>query len=484
MMRFKGTYRNPDRNCSVSGNVATLSCEGTAYKMTYPLEKDLAFTGGAKAAADALQTAARHIGNDTIAWYADTTGDGTSVSNTETPLVDSNFVWVAGRLHGTNSYPNSLDDKKIKKWSRIEVWQNSVKLGYANFPESSEQYSSMLPYSSDSNWTDFELMMSADIVAADGNLTFKFISGQYPGSSLYDEYEIKNVTWQTAGKNTVREIFRGMFARVLGPSKYRVVNVTDLDGNTMKLGGNGLADAGQVRVTRTETPLGFVSRIAGLFGYKVFDCPDGVVRVLPVRGMPVGTSAETFAEGDNILAVRRTTNPGEVYNSVRVEGWSGSDQLRKPVAYLSQTATVDIEPSEVIPDPPGKSMLRLSDSLLVSNALCVDVREIAEINHAENAVFIEWDTWPHQSTRPGQRITVDAPSVGFSGDVWLMAMDDDLSPGGFRTRMVGWAGGSDPFDGDADVDDPDPDETDTEPGDPRSADEWLAYKPGAVYSNA
>jgi hypothetical protein len=203
---------------------------------------------------------------------------------------------------------------------------------------------------------------------------------------------------------------------------------------------------------------------------------------LPIRGLPVGTSAATFTEGVNFFSVRRTFDPRQVYNSVRVEGWSGTDQNRKRVEYLSQTATIDIEPSDVIPDPPGIALLRISDSLLTSNALCVDVREIAEINHAESAVFIEWDTWPHSSVRPGQVVTVDAPSIDFSGDVWLMAMDDDLSTSGMRTRMVGWAGGVASFDGDADVDDPAPDEIDVEPDDPRPSDEWIAFKPGGVFS--
>lgn len=475
--QFTGIYRSPDKNCSVRGNLATITCEGVLYRMEYPLEKDVVFSGGAKAAAAAVQTAARHIGNDTIAWYADTTGDGTTVSVTKTPTVDSSFVWVVGRLHGTNDYPTSLDDKKIKQWSRVEVWQAGAKLGFANFPSSSEQYSSMLPYSSDSNWTDFELFISAAIVAADGDITFKFISGQKPGTTLYDEYEVKVVTWQTAGKNTVREIIRGMMKRSgLATSQYRVNELTDLDGFTMKLGGNGLADAGQVRVSATESPLGFVTRIAGLFGYRIFDCPDGVVRCVPIRGMPTGTSAKTFAEGDNILSVNRRVNIRDIYNAVRVEGWSGTNQNRVRVAYSSQTATVDIEPSAYIPDPPGVSLLRISDSLLTSNTVCVDVRRIAEINHAEAAVFIEWETWPH-NVRPGQVVYVDAPSIGFAGKVFLMSNDLDLSTSGFVARMVGWAGAAEPFDGDADADDPNPDEDDTEPGDPRPTDEWKAYRP-------
>jgi hypothetical protein len=482
---FTGRYRTPDRSASVSGNLATLLCEGRAYRASYPLNEDIAFTGGAKATPDNLQTAALHVGNDTISWYADSSPNGTTVNLTETPAVDASFVWVAGRLHGTNSYPTSLEDRKIKQWSRIELWQDGAKLGYANFPENSERYNEEDPtdFDDDENWADFELFITAAIVAADGDLTFKLISGTKPGSGLRDEYEVKNVTWQTAGTNTVREIIRGLLAETgLSTNQYSVKNITDLDGNTMRLGGNGLVDAGQVIIRATESPLSFITRVAELFGYRVFDCPDGVIRCVPVRGAPTGSSSATFVDGTNIVSIRRWVDARNVANAVRVDGASGTDQDRKRFAYASQTADEDVEPSDLIPDPPGVSLLRISDSLLTSNSLCGDVRRIAEINHAEAAVNLEWQTWP-VALRPGQIVTVTSPSANYDGKVWLMSIEHDLSVNGFRTRMTGWAGGSETFDGDSSLTDPNPSETPILPGTPRPTDEWFAYKPKGVYSN-
>jgi hypothetical protein len=480
---FTGRYRTPDRSSTTSGNLVTLLCEGRAYRASYALNEDIAFTGGAKEAPDNLQTAAIHIGNDTISWYADTSPNGTTVNLTETPAVNSSFVWIEGRLHGTNSYPTSLDDKKIKDWSRIEVWQDGDKLGYANFPENGEQYSSELDYTNDANWSDFELFITAPIVAADGNLTFKLISGTKPGSGLKDEYEVKSVTWQTAGTNTVREIIRGLFAETgLSTNQYSVKSITDLDGNIMRLGGNGLVDAGQVRISATESPLAFITRVAGLFGYKVFDCPDGVIRCIPIRGVPTETPVTAFVDGLNIINIQRRVDARNVANSVRVDGASGTDQNRKRFAYASQTAEEDVEPSDLIPDPPGVSILRISDSLLTSNSLCGDVRRIAEINHAEAAVYLEWETWPY-ALQPGKVVTVTSPSAEFDGQVFLMSIEHDLSVSGFRTRMTGWVGGSEVFDGDSSLTDPDPDEVPILPGTPRPTDEWFAYKPKGVYAN-
>jgi hypothetical protein len=482
MTLFTGAFRSPERNTSLSGNLATLTCEGPNYRMTYPLEKDVVFAGGARTTAASLQTAAMHIGNDSISWYADPSPNGLSVDRTVTPLTDSNFAWIAGRLHGTNSYPTSLDDKKIKQWSRVEMWQAGEKRGFANFPENSERYNVDDPtdFTDDANWSDFELMIAGEINVADGDLTFRFISGTKPGSGQRDEYEVKNVTWQTAGQNTVRSIIRGMKKRS-GVPEYRVNEITDIDGNLVYLGGNGLADGGQVRVSATETPLGFIQRIADLFGYKDFDCADGITRCIPIRGTPHGTVVGTFTEGENIISVRRSYDPSNVYNRVRVEGWSGTDQDRKRVEYASQTALVDVVPSVLIPTPPGISLYRTSDALLTSNGLCADVRRVAEVNHAEAAVYLEWETWPN-TVRPGQTVTVNAPSVGFSGELFCLSNEPDLSTSGFRCRMTGWAGGAEPFNGD-DADDPDPLEVDDEPTDPRPVEEWLAYKPKGAYSN-
>lgn len=482
---FTGIFRSPDRNASVSGAIATLMCEGPNYRMTYPLEKDVVFTGGARQTPANISDHSRHVGNTTIAWYSRPVPEALTVDLIETPTTDSTFVWVRGKVHGSNSYPTTLGDMKIKRWSRVELWQAGEKIGYANLPVSQENYDQELPYGEDAddpNWDDFEVFIAVtvdQIRVDDGDLAFRFISGTKPGSSERDEYEIMRTYWQTAGRNSVREIIRGMKARSgFASGEYLVNEVTRLSGGTVQLGGNGLVDAGQVRVSATEQPINFVNRIAGLFGYYDFDCPDGITRCQAVRGIPTGPSAAVFVEGQNILSIRRTIDPRNAANKVEVKGASGTDQNRNRFAYTSVTADEDILPSAAIPDPPGVSLLPISDSLLVNFPLCRYVREIAEINHAESAVYLEWRSWP-QGLRPGQIVEVNSPSAKFSGKVWLMRVDNDLGVSGCTCTLVGWAGGIAPFDGDDEAADPDPAETPILPTDPRPVDEWRAMRPGA-----
>src|SRR4029079_13814976 len=72
---FSGTFRNPALNLTTQGATATLTCEGSLYRMTYPLEQDIAYAGGAKSAPVALSLGAAgtylHLGTQVITWYAD-----------------------------------------------------------------------------------------------------------------------------------------------------------------------------------------------------------------------------------------------------------------------------------------------------------------------------------------------------------------------------------------------------------------------------
>src|SRR5207237_5996087 len=129
----------------------------------------------------------------------------TDVDKTFAPTTDSNFLWIAGRLHGTNDYDASVGSKTIKDHSKVVVLQGGVELGRAFFPVSSANWSSMNDYTNDSCWSDFSIFVACDpgITAAGGNVTIRFHSGRKPGSTDYDEYEVKAVTYQTAGKTSV-----------------------------------------------------------------------------------------------------------------------------------------------------------------------------------------------------------------------------------------------------------------------------------------
>lgn len=481
---FSGRLVTPERTLTTSGNLATLSCVGPCDRLSLPLEKDYVFTGGAKESPQTLQTSPMHIGNSSVSWYLDPSPNGTSVDIVKTPLVDSNFVWINLELHGTNSYPTSLDDKKIKKWSRIELWQGGVKLGYANFPENAENYDEEDPpdYSDDENWDEVELLIAAtkDVIdASDGDITFKLISGQKPGTTLYDEYEIRNATWQTAGKQSLRQIARGILASGgFSTSQYSVNDGVDLDGVVIKLGGNGLVDAGQLRIAATESRLSWISGLAALFGYYLFDCPDGVIRFRPVRGIPVKASVATFIEGISIHGIPRSgRDASRVFNSVLVEGASGTDPNGKQFAYSSQTADGDVIANPLIPNPPGIKVHRVSSTLLTSNALCAKVRAIKEVTMAD-VLTLDFDTKPIP-LYPSQTVTIDAPTVEVDDtEFFVTGLSYDIDSGGYRMSVSVERGTAVPF---ADLDDPSPAESPIAPTVPRPVNEWAGgYTPKAV----
>lgn len=473
MTLFTGTVRMPDPQFSSSGAVARVACEGPLYRTTYPIGR-VVFAGGAKSAPQTIISTAKHLGTATVMWYALHAPTGITYDVTATPLADSDFVWLAGLVHGSNSYETSIGDKKIKKWSRVELYQSGDKIGYANLPESNEQWSSMLDYTNVANWTDLDVFIAAPIVAASGDVTFRFISGYEPGTSTHDEYEVDDITWQTAGKQSIRDMVRGLLRRAgLTTPQYSVFQVTDINGNVVKLGGNGLVDAGQVVIDERNDPLNFMTGILDLFGYSIHDCPDGVVRMRPFRGQPDDPAVATFAEAVSILGVPRSaTNPHDVYNRVLVEGASATDQLGRRFNYHHETADVDVLPHPLIPDPPGENLYSVSNSLLVSNALCTQAGEIAEANVGD-ARFIQWDTWPHE-LNPTDVVTVTAPTVDFTGDLFVESFHYDIDSDGYRMSVSGWAGSSTLF---SETGDPDPTTDPDEPVAPRPDDEWLPYSP-------
>lgn len=472
---FTGEVRAIDPTVSAAGATTRVTCMGPAYRLAYPLGSDVTWTGGAKASPTTILSSPVHVGAATVAWYADTTPVGIFHDVTWTPPVDADFVWVTLDLHGTNSYDASIGDKKIKHYSKLQVIQDGEVRGYANFPVSNEQWSSELDYTNKDNWNDeVELYVAARIRVADGDVTFRFKSGLKPGTSTRDEFEVDDVRVQTASKQTLRRIVRGMLAKSGIPVAQRdVYQITDLSGATISLGGNGLVDAGQIRIEDREQPIAWLSRALDLFGFVLFDSPDGVVRVRPFRGQPTGPAALSFAEGTTILSVSDAANdPSRVYNSVLVRGASGSDENGKRFEYRYRTDAGDVAANPAIPDPPGEHLLTLSSQLLTSDALCEQAGEIAEVNNAD-ATTIAFDTWPH-TVRPGNVIDVDAPTADFSGLVRVENVRTTIDAGGYRQTITGWAGVAVPF---AETPDPDPSETDTEPDDPRPDDEWLPYRP-------
>lgn len=479
---FKGSLRADDRDFGEGGRLATMKASGALHLMEFPNNRDVVYAGGASTSPVAAGSPARHVGPTTIAWYAQPSPFDPLIHDiTWTPAVDSSFVIIAGRAHGTNDWATSYDGE-ITNWTRCEIWQDGRRLGYANMPVLSEDYDDALDYTNDANWEDFSLTIAARIRVADGDVTRRFAAGRKPGTSLRDDFEIKSVTRQTAGKVTARQAIRGLFRRRGFSSygiAYEVDEITSISGVLIELGGNGFVDNGQVRIEAAESFFGWIQQKANLFGYHVFDSPDAVCRVKAVRGTPPesATLASVFTEGYDALSFRRTRDLKPTINYWRVLGASGTDQDGLKFQYLSEPDPDELPDNPNVPDPPGFAAAELSDSILVSDDLCLYVRHVQEINTQDGSTEVEWETWGNLHLQPANVVLVEAPSVGVSGRLWLTGIRRRGDEGGLWTTLTGWTGAGDPL---PEGEDPDPDEDDLEPSLAPPTEQWRPYEPRSV----
>jgi hypothetical protein len=152
-----------------------------------------------------IATSPRHIGNQTLSWYADPTpnGEEQSISFTN-PFDDYSSLKIEGLAHGSNSYNN----KTASEGSKIEIWQkpdpalpdsaeNELRrIGSVDLPTLDEEVARRRPYgTSNRYWTSFSLPIGGRLKA--GAATLKLIAGENPDG--HDDYEVKNVTLRACG---------------------------------------------------------------------------------------------------------------------------------------------------------------------------------------------------------------------------------------------------------------------------------------------
>ena len=97
-----------------------------------------------------------------------------------------------------------------------------------------------------------------------------------------------------------------------------------LDGEEIVLGGNQFIDGGDVVIDDRTSPLQYLSRVASLFGYYVYDRPDGEFRMSLVSGIPdpqfdIGSPSVTFSNGDwgkSVATTNIRSGPGLSYSVV------------------------------------------------------------------------------------------------------------------------------------------------------------------------
>lgn len=436
---FSGRIASIGTGLSDAGMTTHLQCVGHAWALSLPLEQDIAFAGGAPIDARLLSSSVLHIGNTTISWYADSSPDGLSVDLTFSPRVDARFVRVTGIQHGANSYQEE-PDRDISDFSRIEVWQEGRRRGYANLPSSGERWRDQLDYTDVANWTAFDLTIGASINDDAGDVTIRFVSGRKPGSNERDDYEVTNVVYETAGRMSARQLVRSVLRnRGYGAThngvSYRVHEITDIHDDVVELGGNGLVNNGRITLTEKTQPWSWLVQSASLWGYALVDGPDAL-DVLPVRGDPGSrTPQATFVVGDNLFSIQRSRDTSAVKNDWRVYGASGSDEQGEPFRYQSFSDPDAITRPAWLPNPPGTLPAELRSDLLVSDKLARSVRQVQEIENEAIPLAFELEVPPSPKVKPGRAVWVTAPDEHVDRLMWVTAVRHDWDTGGFWTAL-------------------------------------------------
>lgn len=126
---------------------------------------------------------------------------------------------------------------------------------------------------------------------------------------------------EIAGPVSLKDAFRSLCALRSIPT-YLSDDTTATDGLTeLMLGGNSAIDGGAIRIDSSTAPLTWLQRVPPAFGYRVFDSPDGAVRLARVSGLahPEFVSEELTADlsdGDYVrprASINFRAGPGTAY---------------------------------------------------------------------------------------------------------------------------------------------------------------------------
>lgn len=151
-----------------------------------------------------------HVGDETVAWYADPGPDGIDITVAITiASEDYSSLKLSGRCHGTNTWgTGNLGTPSTG--SVVEVWQlddptlpesgsnEMARRGSLTLPTHDEEYAKHRPYgTSNQFWLDFDLPLPGSLRA--GAAELHFIAGENP--SGHDDYEVSDLVLTTCGVN-------------------------------------------------------------------------------------------------------------------------------------------------------------------------------------------------------------------------------------------------------------------------------------------
>lgn len=223
--------------------------------------------------------------------------------------------------------------------------------------------------------------------------------------------------------------------------------------SNIMLGSNPDVRNGWIPLDRGTSPGAELDRYARLFGYRMYDMPQGTVRLKRISGLPGAVTETTplYEAKHNVLSISRDRSYEGLANYWEVFGARYQAADTSEVAIRSIPATVTTNP---IFGPDGVAHRDLRDESLVTETLARAVRNAHEIDYGAPAEMWTWRTTGQPERQPGETVAVLAPDVtgwdtpGPLGDlvrhipraVWLMRVRHSITDAGWTTDMEGWAG--------------------------------------------
>lgn len=465
---FWGRIRVMSPEVSDRGRFARIEASGWCYRLTSAEQEDFVYDtealGADPVAGDpapvftsgtsgyvTIESGVKRIGFGTINNYAIPYSQ--IINNllpTYTPSVSASFIQLKGRAHGVNTYSGTnLDPTDL---STVEVYSGLTisvpPIGMAVLPTSDDDPAAN--YSQDTDWEDFELVVPCAMTAG-MPYTIVINDGSNPATGAPDDFELKNIQIRTSGVVKLSDIMRGVlkargFGAVDGPPALVAEIRAAISGVPLRLGGNPAVDSGRVRIPAGDSWLDWSTSLMRLFGYRLFDCPDGATRISQIRGKPgVSDSSRTFTEGVNGTSFTPREDIDQIVTAWKVYGASGTTLNGDEFGYDSYTTVPAASP--YVDDPPGVIWGEEQDSRLTSTTYCTLARQVLEINNGGVWTEVTWETWGAPRLQPGDVVTIISETAGYNGPVWVMDVNHDSSENGSWTTCRGWVGNGVPLPG-------------------------------------
>lgn len=257
-----------------------------------------------------------------------------------------------------------------------------------------------------------------------------------------------------SGPMSLNTFFRSL-CNWRGVPHYLADGTTAPDGmSNIMLGSNPDIRNGWIPLDTGKSPGDEIVRYSRLYGYRMFDMPQGTVRLRRISGMPLEYSEDMplFAEGVNVLSIERMRNLDGMANYWEALGAKYEAADTSEVAIRSLPLTVPFNP---LLGPDGVAHQQIRDETMVTETLARAARNAHEIDHSAPAQLWRWRTTGQPERQPGEAVAVMSPNAtgwdegGVIGDiirhlpraVWLTRVSHTISDGGWTTTMEGWAGG-------------------------------------------